>query len=555
MTMRKFFVLLATITMAASVYSQPVLKASRDVKSVRPVGSERFWTFTMFDSTIGALESKVTGEGEVDGHRALIFESRLRLNYSVMQSALLYDITSHRWVDQSGAFLGDSMHLVINQANERLLLKRSGDKLTGYATRGGARVPTNIDFPFGGFALDDNFYDQYELLLALQDLRVGDSLVDTVFSPQAMLPVVLKGTIESKIPLDLGDGQRDSVFVIYLVEPQAQLIYFTKNKRIAMVELPQQNIRVLQAGMPDRVDSARADSGLVVVHKTITISDTTGSAEVNQSSQPGKAQQTPTTPSTTAPPGEMPRRPKVPLTVLLSQYLTFIVIGLLALVLFVGRGYKWGVTYLAGLLGLIGFALMPFSQNPFQMYLIKTFFAPQVQTGGSPFLWAFVPAAGVALVQEIIKALAIFAVIYRGGLKEHQFSIIGAAIGATFGIAEACYVVTQVGAPELFSAVLLERIFILVFHVAGGAILGAMLRYDLEAGIYTVMSLVIANAIFRYLPVFAQTKVLSIEPLSIIMAFFSLVVLTTALIMVRKAPPKRRGRERIETPPRSDSAS
>jgi hypothetical protein len=556
MNMRSIYLCVTAVLLSLAAHAQTTLPASPDVKSVRPIGSERFWTFTMFDSTIGALESKVVGEGEVDGHRALIFQSRLRLNYRVHQSKLLYDITSHRWVSESGAFLGDSMHLVINDANERLLLKRSGEKLSGYATRGGNEVPVNIDFPYGGMAIDDNFYDQYELLLALRDLHLGDSLIDTVFSPQSMLPVVLRGSVESKIQLNLGDSGMDSVFVVYLVEPQAQLIYFTRDKRIALVEIPQQNMRVLQAGMPRMADSNRVDRKPVVVNKTIRVPAEGGEGDVPPAAQTPQGQQPSTTPSATnQPPPGMPPRPDVPVTALLIQYLTFVLVGLIALSLFLGRGYRWGATYIAGLLGLAAFALMPISANPLQMYLIKSFFAPQVQTGGSPFLWAFIPAAGVALVQELIKGLVIFAVIYRGGLKEHQFTVIGAAVGAVFGIAEACYVVTQFASPELFSAVLLERIFILVYHVGAGAILGAALRFDLEVGIYTVIGLIIANSLFRYMPVFAQTQVLSIEPLSLIMAFLSVAVLTTALIMVKKSPDKSRLRQRIQHDAADESAS
>ena len=509
----------------------------------------------MFDSTIGFLESKVVGKTTVDGRQGLAFESRLALNYRIHQSQLLYDITSRRWIDQSGAFLGDSMQLKINSADERLLLKRKGEKLVGFVTRGGNPVAMSIDFPFGGFAIDDNFFDQYELMLAMRTLRVGDSLVDTVFSPQSMLPVVLRGSIESRVSLDLGRGKSDSAYVVYLVEPQAHLIYFTSDKRIAMVEIPQQNIRVLQQGMPLRSSSRPSDTGLAVVNRTVRVTDQGPDGQVAQVDTVPRRQQS-GSPSPTNQPAAKPfSRPNVPLTAFLTQYLTFVLVGFLAFTLFVGRGYKWAATYIAGLLGLLAFALMPVSQSPLQMYLIEKFFAPQVQTGASPFLWAFVPAIGVALVQEIIKGLAIFAIIYRGALKDYQFSIIGAAIGATFGIAEACYVVTQIASPELFSAVLLERIFILVYHVAAGAILGAALRYNVEVGIYTVIGLVVGNAMFRYIPVFVQFQVFEAQLLAIVMAFLSLAILTLALIAIKRVPQATRGKQSIAADDDADSAS
>lgn len=474
------------------------LPASQAVESFRPIGDSRTWVFVAADSVLGSISSVITDKAAIDGTAGVVIEERLLLDYSWIGSPVQFDITNQRVVASDGTYLGDDMTLVIGGQQERLKLERTGEQLTGFFTRGGGEVAQTFPFKHDGFAIDDNFLDQYELYFAMRDITVGQNLDDTVFSPRSGMTVLLKGTVESFGEVQIHQGRRDSVFAIHLSRPQEQYLFFRPDKRLVRADFPLQRIFAFQE---------------------------------------------PTEQSTTTAP-EVGRRARSRPTVSIGRVVdkaplfpVYVAIAALALALFAGAHFRRRLSYFCFGLGLVAYLPMLVTQVPLQHYLVEAVFLPGMARGASVYLLALLPALGGGVMQEGVKFLAVLMVHRERRIGGRRLTVIGAFCGAGFGVFEACHVTSIMPGELDIALTLMERgVFILV-HVACGVFLGwGLAKGHKYVAVMPVLA-VTANTLCRYLPVFVQRGVVDVGALSIILIVVALATLSAALLLVRRLPP------------------
>lgn len=490
------------LAMSGSLHSAETISKSSRIDDFRPLGDERIWSIFMNDSAIGRLGSRIAARTVVDGIEGFLMHEELIIDYALGGNRFTMNVISEHRIGVNGAYLGDKMRLNINGQKESLELQRLGDSIVGFMTRSGNQVPSSFAYPIDGFAIDQNFYDQLEIFLAMIDLRVGDTIRANLLAPQTLMTAPFLAVVGAKMFLQLPTSDTgDSVIVVNVIEPQAQTIYLSFDKRLVLAELPNRMIRVI-------LESS----------DWITPQDTLAdSAPVGRTISPTRQ-----------------KIASAPTASLIGYFLAYFAIGSL-LILFLGaKGMRWGISYVSALVGAGAFLLAIISQIPLQEYMVREIFLPQLQGGGSPFVWGLFPATAAGIVQEILLAAGIYAVVLRGEPARRQIPTLGVFCAGAFGIAESIYITASIPGVVMSMPIVVERVFTMMFLVASGAILGWAIARDWEKTVWAVIILALVNGIYRYLPVFVQFQVLSVEVVSIIGALLSMATVSFVLIWMKR---------------------
>ena len=181
------------------------------------------------------------------------------------------------------------------------------------------------------------------------------------------------------------------------------------------------------------------------------------------------------------------------------------------------------------------YLIIPFTQIPLQEFLFNEYFIPHVlEAGESALTWGILPAITAGLIQEILKFIAILVLIKFIFTKKMPHITSGVLVGLGFGLIEATYLASGTPSAFLFSVNLLERIFLIIFHVAAGACIGYALKKGLKEAIPFLLLTIILNSSFRYMPIFAQSKTLTPELLGILLAFISISFVTLILFLTKR---------------------
>ncbi|MEW6050907.1 MAG: hypothetical protein AB1644_07590 [Candidatus Zixiibacteriota bacterium] len=462
---------------------------SVSVEAFRPVGNTRIWTFVSRDSAVGQLTSTIVERTVLDGHDAVKISEKLSFDYRKIGSELTISTEGDHFVAPQGAYLGDDLSVSIAGQTEALSIRRQGDSVVTTFTRAGSKVSQARYFPSYGLAWDNNFLDQLEILLALRDLTVGDVVIDTVFAAQPMVTSPVHARVDRFGFVRLFEGRSDSCFIITLIEPQQWVLFFTPDKRLVKVEMPGQSTKVY-------LDLVR---------------------------------------QTTQPKPQAARLNLALLSRMIPSYLGYFIITVLALAFYVRGGYRWGVSYIALIVGAILAVSVPWVQEPMQMWLITKWLIPQVTKGGSLYFWGLLPGLAAGLFQTILLLVALFAVVRWRRPSTSRIAVIGAFCGAGIGLLEAGYLGYATHATTVFSFQLLERGSLILFHVTAGLVVGDALTMD-DSSLLKVLGItVLVNTFFRYLPVFVQQKALSIEITYFLMSFACLAMVAATLLYRRKA--------------------
>ncbi|MCK4462431.1 MAG: hypothetical protein KAW46_11545, partial [candidate division Zixibacteria bacterium] len=336
-------------------------------------------------------------------------------------------------------------------------------------------------FSADGFAADVYLLDMHELFLAMRDIKVGDTISDTMFVPQIMQKQYVEATVNMFVNKQVYKGALfDSTFVIVYSQPQRQAFYFTPDKRLVKVEIPSLQlkayldiVRVFDVGASEETDHALG--------------------------------------------GFVARLP---------VFTAYLILGLASLVFFAGRAYRRPVTWLAFLSGGVAYLPVIVTQMPLQMYLVERLLIPGIAGGGSPYFWGLFPALTTGVTQELLKVglILLFGILAK--LRTDRMVIIGAVCGAGFGIVEGCHLAMLAINVELFSWHLLERGFMILFHTTSGALLG----YGLAAGFTSrrlmliLSTMILFDAFLRYLLVFVHQNVINVQ-----MMYFVIPIVVVAL--------------------------
>ena len=501
--MKKFILLISILLVSgAAIPATQTVSGFDNFLDYREIGEVRLWTFIVNDSVIGTLRSTVTGTVQIDGISGYTIEEKLNLDFSKTGTPLTMNISNQHYITAEGFILGDKMSLNINGQQEELAMQRKSDKLEGFITRGGQKIDQSVTFDPNGFSLENYYYDQLELYLSAKNLTIGDNILDSVYMPQSMTYSYVNAHIRDFDNIQLFNQVFDSCFVLEFTEPINMIAYFTEDKKLLKVDIPGQNLKAY----------------LDVVQNPDKVKEELERLKEEKAKQSGSFFQT-----------------EKSFGAMIGVTFIYILFGILSLIFFAKSQLKTPIAFIALFTGGVVFVIVPFTQVPLQEMLFKQFYVPNVLQGeGSPFLYGLAPAVVVGLIQELLKIFAIILFVRFANLKSHMYTIIGAMLGVGFGVVEACYLAGGVPTSMLFTINLIERGFTILFHVTSGALLGYALSKGMgKVSTFAVLTIII-NSLFRYLPIFAQSKTLTPELLNIILAIVSILFLSITLLQMKK---------------------
>ncbi len=479
-------ILLAT---ALPAHAQRSIAASKSFSDFRSVGELRVWTFLMKDSVIGRLSSKVIGTKEINGENAYILEEKLYLDYNKVGSPVLMDIKGERYVNEKGYYCGDNTSLTINNQSGQIDVTRKDKTITGYVSRGKTKQKQEIQLGTIPFAIDNDYFDQYELYFALHDLQVGDTIDDSIFVPQTMLMTRIQGKVQAFSYQQLHRTLFDSVFVIRLTEPQPLELFFTADKRLLKINNHNQKLRVY-------LDVVRNEQMATQQKSAFTTSK---------------------------------------ILTVLPRYFVLLLVGII--IWFVLNGtYRWDFNLVPiPVLGIVLYILVIFVQLPFQEYLFRQIFVPLVKAGNNVFFSAILTVLPSGIVQEGLKLLGIYLVVRFYQSFRDRYFIIGGLIGLGFGLMEGWYISTIVDSGGVLSWWLWERTAMIVFHTITGVLLGyAYGSQKIKTVVVYYVLLVGVDIILKSFPVFIQQGKATAQLMNIVLAIIVVLLLLVALIALRQ---------------------
>lgn len=476
------------------------IEGSVDIESFRPIGELRLWTFFSKRKTFGQLTSIVKGYETIDGRDALILDENLQIDYAEIDAERKIDIRGQHYLAGNGDYLGSSYLISGGETLGKLELRKSGNRLEGSYSGDGRDQDLSVPFERDQFGWEANFVDQLEIILAMHDIRVGDSLLDSIFIPQSMYPARIVGYVETFEWQEIYKNRFDSVFVIHLSEPQPYTLAFTADKRLIKVDMLSQDVRVYQ-------DMVRKP---------------TAAEQANASSR-----------ST----GQIGFRA---LFFRIPQYIAYLLIALGSALLIAPHGAKDRTAWMSLLGGAGLFVLIPFTQVPLQQYLVSSWLLPQMSQGGSIYFWFMWPAIASGLVQSVLIVGTLFLMFNRLGAGAQRRAILGAFLGAGFGMIEAGYLV-GFGISSLFAWSLLERGFFILFHTAAGAMIASATTMTRGRLIGTVTAVILTNSAMRYLPLFTQQGQVAVEVMHFMLAFITIAFLIITVLGLKAIGKTRHG--------------
>ncbi|HEX2897208.1 MAG TPA: hypothetical protein VHP63_04070, partial [candidate division Zixibacteria bacterium] len=347
----------------------------------------------------------------------------------------------------------------------------------------------SLGYPENGFAADIFFLDQYENLLAQRSLAVGDTIRDSVFVPQTMLVEKVEAYVEHFGLISLYNQVKDSAFVIRFTQPQVMIFYFTPERHLVKVEYLAQQMKAY-------LDIIRRLPPEMVAAPSVTVQR---------------------------------------LTKQLPYYGVFVLMGAVCLALLAGSEVHKNHLYLFLIGGAASFVLAIFTQIPLQAYLVESVYSPKVSGGESPFIWAAIPALPAGVIQESIKLGLIFSAFKFFRIGKANPLLIGAAIGAGFGIAEAIYITSHLPVSPIWSAGLAERGVLILFHSISGVMLSSAILYNSPVKkTLTFVIVILVNSLFRYAPVFVQGNMLDTELYYIMIPVIPIILLVYCVGLIKK---------------------
>ena len=486
---RIILLVIAVACLPRAGIAQPVSSDGvADVLAYRPLGEERRWTFVSRDSVLGTLTSVIDSRREIDGRNGVVIREKLQLDFGKLGHELALDIEDDFCVSPTGFFLGCRIRLATASGKERVELDRDGDRLVGYATRRGAEIEQVLDFKTGGFAVNNYFVDQLELVLATRDLKVGDIIDEEIFVPLDMLASRVRGEIRDFAYLQLHSSLYDSVFVVTLSQPQRVDLFVTRDRRLVKASFPGQDVRAY-------LDAVKRPPPQPV----------------------------------------QPEASRVDIPAYLPWYALFVVVGIFSILFFIGQGYRWLISYIGFVFGAALFTVVVVTQIPAQKYLVGSVVIPGLRAGESLFVLGLLPSLTVGIIQELLKLLGIFVIARIARIQHNRLTVIGSVCGAGFGVVEACYLLTGMDLSLVASWSLIERGFLILFHATSGALLGYGLARGIRQRAAIVTALILVNSLFRYLPTFVQQQVLPLGVVYFASAIIALVLLFWATLVFRRA--------------------
>jgi hypothetical protein len=536
-----------------AVQAQPILKRTPQFNQFRGLGDSRTWEIRSFDSAIGTVQSTVTSETSEGG---FVLQRKLVTDYSSF-GGIRTEIEGTHTISQKSEYLGDKLSITVSGTTERLELKRDGSSVTGFATRGGNKVSQNSSLPPGvQYAFDTPDFDLIEMYLATRDIKSGDSLIDTIFVPQMMMTQVIRGQVkQSAIFENKFLKHFDTAFQIHITEPQEQEWYFTVDKRLTYIRWPQRKIEIYQTKV-ERGKTAPLNAPLLVGALPLGgVRQDTASADqpLNRDSLMARLQSAQK--ERLGKGGELPSLPPLAYIVLAPHFIVYLLMAVCWFLVITRGAVRTSSTWINFAVG-VGLGIIALlTQVPIQRWAVMSIVYPAVSQGGSVLLYGLLPALAAGVLQSGLVFFGVGALSGQARGSARQLAVLGGALGIGFGFLEACYMQRSVGITPLISFSLIERCFMLAFHVSSAALFGAYLFRNMRLAAVVAVSLIFANTFFRYLPVLVQAKVVDLGILYFVLAIVSMGIAVWAMMTIRNLPVlKARPRRLTDAEPSPDIA-
>ena len=481
--------------------------AAPSLPDFRLVGETRIWNFFAKGQPCGRLTSRVAPPETWAGQRSNVLYHGLQIDFSRFGAAREIGVLGKTFLGDDGRYLGTEYEFPTTDPRDSLVLTVAGSKITGHYTREKSPIPREGSFPAGQLPWDHFFVDQLEIYLALHDINVGDSLIDTLYDPQTMAEIPVRAEVKWWMWQEIWKGYIDSVYIIRFAEPSGIQAYFTEDRRLIRLDYNNQGLRAYQ----DMVQAPTA-------------------ASTAPAARPQGQDEIPTmTPSVIERVQSRESYGFVNFVAGLPHYIAYLLVALLVVVLLTRRAFGWIDSYVFFVVGAVIYAVTPFTLKPLVEYVLADWYVPGINAGGSFFAWGALPAAIVSVVQTVLITLALYGLFMWRNPKAVRYGYLGVFLGVAFGVAEACFQLGMSVEP-LFSWVLFERAFWVVFHGAMAGLIGLGIFRGRNQAIAMIVLSVAANGWLRYIPVFVQTQTFDLELARIVIAAGSVVILIYAVL-------------------------
>jgi len=472
---------------APAVYSFTAIKSIDDYVSV---GTERQYQYIAQDTLFGTLNVKFRGEEDFEGTPAYKFEANLDFDYTKIGNPVQLNISDNFYTDKQGYYVGNSMKAQVGLKKQTLFLEHQGDSLKGYFEASGVRQDRNMALSPMIRAVDNNMIYQMELFLSFHDFNVGDTITDSAFVPQVMTMAPMKLAVEDYRPVRYGDLV-DSAYVLHMLAPQEQYVYYTPDHRIVKIDITGQQIQIiLSEDVFEKMAPHEASGGFTDFIARLPI------------------------------------------------YLVYLFISILFALPFLKNNYKKVEIYFIFILGCAMFPLIASTQVPLQKWYSVKVLIPAMREGGSLYSYGLVSALIGGIIQETLKFIPILLAFLFRKPDRRTLIVYGIFSGLGFGFYEACSVTGaafQTGVLGVFSWGVFERIFTMLFHTTSGALLG----YGLGLGVLPLISAWLIASLLHtlenYTIIFYQKGQIDLGLFELMIAFINLIFLAVVWLITRRA--------------------
>jgi len=465
------------------------LGKSRSIFEYRTENSKRTYLFFLQGKPLGQLGSVFEGLGRLEDARGYRFADNLSLDFTPLGTVYKIQMANKFLVNDKGGYLGNETELQVSGQSQTILLTHQDSRLKGYIDRGGVRQTIDTTLVSGIFAADNYMIDQYELLLAFKDLKIGDTVRDSIYIPQSLTTAPIRFIVEGFNAVTYGRN-RDSAFTCHFLEPLDQTAYFTRDKKIVRLIQPTQNMEVLL--------SENALEKLKPTPKAMTMAD---------------------------------------LLKITPFYLLFLLAGALLTFPFWRRNFRKPELYISVILGALTYLLARLAHVPVQEWYTNTVVIPGIQTGGSLYLFAIFNALLTGLVLETFKIIPIAMIFFIWKKNSLSGLLLGIFCCVGFGIFESAAIIGatfQTGNMPIFSWGVFERIIGILFNVTVGAALGFGLSRNITALFRAWLGMILVHTLSSYLIVLVQRKVIDFAIFEILTALIYLLALLVVYLIIKK---------------------
>ncbi len=460
-------------------------------EAYRPLNESRVWNFEIEKQNIGSLTSTVTGKKSIDGIDGYVIEQALSLDFRKAGTELTVQSIGKQYLASNGAYLGCDLELDISGQKSTIEIRRDGERLEATVEADGGSSESAGLFPRDGFGFEIFYVDLIEAYLAIRGAEVGETIDDTLYAVQSMLPVNINALCLDFRNVGLYTNRFDSVFIINVSMPENYRLHMNRTRHLVKVDMPDRKLKIYQ--------------------------DYAGPARQAKNQEPGFTLG-----------GLLRALPVTPV------YFGF---GALVVSLLAWRGWKRRDSYLAFAVGFMSIILLPFTLHLLQKLVVDVVILPAAQKGESLYILTIFPALLSGLFMTAL--VAVLLLLWSKYLRvSHDLSAVGAFMGAGLAVAESIYMATTIPAGFLFSLMLLERAAYVILLAVIGALIGRAMERGTDPLVRNLVAVVVIISGFKYLPVLVQRRIVELDLMYILSLLLAIILMGVAMILLARSKVK-----------------